>query len=252
MDFVYSSFYEPKVVNGVSPLAPDAFSHYRFEYLGYIQDGEQVINKIKVTPHGKGDQVFEGVIYIVDQAWSIYSLDLTTYIWGIKFEMQQRFEALKPDVWLPVHEVYDVSGKIFGFAFEYRYFAQISDYDIKLNPDLQVPVLVLDAKKEKEEAKAAEKKFENQSFEEGLTGLNPNEELSTKQLRKMLRDYEKQEIEALPEVDTIEIGNTSSQYVDSTAYKQDSSYWAEVRPMPLTEYELKGYERQDSIARTSI
>lgn len=249
MGFIYSSFYEPEVVAGISPLAPDAFVHYRFEYLGYIEEGDQIVNKIKVTPRAKGDHVFEGVIYIVDNVWSIHSLDLSTYIWGIRFDMQQRFEPLMPGVWLPVHEIYDVSGSVFGFAFEYRYFAQLSDYKITLNPDLEVPVLVLDAKKEKEEAKEAEEKWSKQSFSEGLSALESGEELSTKQLRKMLREYEQQEIEALPEVDTVDIGSTSQQVVDSTAYKRDSMYWATVRPMPLTEYEVRGYVRQDSIAR---
>src|SRR4030095_12310213 len=182
MGFIYSSFYEPKVVNGISPLAPDAFLHYKFEYLGFIEDDGQVINKIKVTPKGKGDQVFQGVIYIVDNTWCIHSLDLTTYVWGIKFEMQQQFKPLKPEVWLPVHEIYDVSGSIFGFGFEYRYFAKISDYDVKLNPDLEVPVVVLDAKVETEEAKASDQKLEDKSFEKGLGGLDPGEELSVKKL----------------------------------------------------------------------
>ncbi len=249
MEFVYSSFYEPQVVNGISPLAPDAFSHYRFEYLGFIQDSDQTIDKIKVTPRGKGDNVFEGVIYIVDQAWSIYSLDLTTYIWGIQFDMQQRFEQAKPDVWVPVHEIYDVSGDVFGFAFEYRYFAQVKDYSIKLNPDLEVPVLVLDSKKEKEEARASDEKWQKNSFKDGLGDLNPNEELSTKQLRKMMKEYEEQEIEDLPENDTLSIRSFSTQVIDSSAYKKDSAYWTAIRPMPLTDYEVKGYVRQDSIAR---
>ncbi len=248
MGFIYSSFYEPKVMNSISPLAPDAFNHYRYEYLGYIDEGDYVINKIKVIPRGKGDQVFEGIIYIVDNVWSIHSLDLTTYIWGIKFEMQQQFSAVLPDVWLPVHEIYDVNGSVFGFEFEYRYFARLSNYKIQLNPDLEVPVIVLDAKVETDEARAAEDKFQNKSFETGLAGMDPGEELSEKQLRKMMRDYERQEIESLPEVDTISTTQTSKQVVDSTAYKRDTAYWNEVRPMPLTEHEVKGYVRQDSIA----
>ncbi|MEO5906500.1 MAG: DUF5686 family protein, partial [Saprospiraceae bacterium] len=246
--FIYSSFYEPKVVAGISPLAPDAFNHYRYEYQGFIEDGDHVINKIKVIPKGKGDQVFEGVIYIVDNVWSIHSLDLTTYVWGIKFEMQQQFAPILPDVWLPNHEIYDVTGSIFGFGFEYRYFARLSNYDIQLNPDLEVPVVVLDAKVETEEAKAAEEKNKDQNFENGLSGLDPGEELSVKQLRKMMREYEKQEIEVLPEVDTVQLSQSSQQIIDSTAYRRDSSYWEEVRPMPLTDYEVRGYARIDSIA----
>ncbi len=248
MSFIYSSFYERQVVTGISPLAPDAFSHYRFEYLGYIQDGDHVINKIKVIPKGKGDSVFEGIIYIVDNVWSIHSLDLTTYVWGIKFDIQQQFEPLLPDVWLPVHEVYDVGGSVFGFAFEYRYFARLSDYRISLNPELEVPVIVLDAKVETEEAKASDAKMKKQSFSEGLGGLESGEELSAKQLRKMMKEYEAQEIESLPDADTIEMGNTSMQVIDSSAYKYDSAYWQEIRPLPLTDYEVKGYVRQDSMA----
>jgi hypothetical protein len=246
--FIYASFYERQVVNAISPLAPDAFSHYRFEYLGFIQDGEHVINKIKVTPRAKGDSVFEGFIYIVDNVWSIHSLDLTTYIWGIQFDIQQQFEPIMPDVWLPVHEIYDVSGSVFGFAFEYRYFAKLNDYRIKLNPDLEVPVIVLDVKVETEEAKASDEKMKKRSFDEGLTDLDVGEELSAKQLRKMMREYEEQEIESLPDADTIEFQNASNQVIDSIAYKRDSSYWQTIRPLPLTEYEVKGYERLDSIA----
>jgi hypothetical protein len=249
MGFVYSSFYEPKVAAGISPLAPDAFQHYKYEYLGFITEGDQTINKIKVTPRGKGDQVFEGVIYIVDNVWSIHSVDLTTFIWGIQFDIKQRFEPQLPGVWLPVHEIYDVSGSVFGFAFEYRYFAGLSDYKIKLNPDLEVPVFVLDERKEEEESKAAEARIDENNFDNGLQQLKPNEELTTKQLRKMMRDYERQEIEALPESDTVEMGNVSQQVVDSSAYKRDSVYWAELRPMPLTDYEIRGYSRQDSIAK---
>ncbi|MEP6646578.1 MAG: DUF5686 family protein [Saprospiraceae bacterium] len=248
MGFVYSSFYEPKVVNAISPLAPDAFLHYKFEYLGFIEDEGQVINKIKVTPRARGDQVFEGVIYIVDREWSIHSIDLTTYVWGIKFEMQQQFSPLKPDVWLPVHEIYDVSGSVFGFAFEYRYFAKLSDYDIKLNPDLEVPVVVLDAKVETDEAKASDKKIGNKSFENGLSSLESGEELSVKKLRKMMKEYEKQEIESLPDSDTLVVSHSNQPVIDSSAYKRDSAYWDTVRPMPLTGYEVKGYARQDSIA----
>ena len=246
--FIYSSFYEPNVVNGISPLAPDAFAHYRFEYLGYIQDGDHVINKIKVIPRAKGDSVFEGVIYIVDNVWSIYSLDLATYLWGIRFDIQQQFEPVLPDVWLPVHEIYDVDGSVFGFAFEYRYFAKLNDYKIKLNPDLEVPVIVLDAKVETDAAKASDAKMKNRSFDEGLTGLDSGEELSAKQLRKMMKEYEAQEIEALPEVDTLEISGSSNQVIDSSAYKKDSTYWQSIRPLPLTDYEVKGYIRMDSIA----
>ena len=35
----------------------------------------------------------------------------------------------------------------------------------------------------------------------------------------------KQEIEALPDADTVDLPDLSTQVIDSTAYKRDSSYW---------------------------
>lgn len=247
MNFVYSSFYEPKVVGGISPLAPDAFQHYKFEYLGYIIDNGQNVNKIKVTPRGRGDQVFEGIVYIVDNSWSLHSLDLTTFIWGIQFDIQQQFSSVLQDVWMPAHQVYDVSGNVFGFKFEYRYFARLNDFNVKLNPDLEVPVLVIDQKLFDDEAKMADAKFDKKQNTR-ISDLDPGSELSAKQLRKMMKEYEREEIEALPDVDTMEILPPSDQYIDSSAYVRDSSYWSEIRPLPLTDYEVKGYTRQDSIA----
>src|SRR5690606_37316668 len=234
----------------ISPLAPDAFSHYRFQYLGFIEDKGAIVNKIKVIPRSKGDSVFEGVIYIVDNAWSIHSLDLITSIWGIRFRIQQQYEAALQDVWLPVHEIFDVDGNVLGFGFEYRYFAKLSDYKVTINPDLEVPVIVLDSRIETQEAKEADSKVKELPSEIGIKGLESGQELSAKQLRKLMREYERQELEALPEIthDTVMSTQSYKQVIDSSAYTVDSEYWEEVRPLPLTPRELKGYARVDSIA----
>ena len=71
-------FYLPEVVNAISPLSPRAFSYYKFEYQGSFMERGYEINKIKVTPRSKGDDVFEGEIYIREDFWNIHSLDMTT------------------------------------------------------------------------------------------------------------------------------------------------------------------------------
>lgn len=76
--FMQASFYEPEIANAISPLSPKAFAYYRFTYMGFSTEGEHTINRIKVTPRSKGDHVFEGMLYIVDQDWAIHSLELST------------------------------------------------------------------------------------------------------------------------------------------------------------------------------
>lgn len=249
MSFVYSSFYEPKVAGSVSPLAPNAFQIYTFEYLGYLEDHGKVINKIKVKPRGRGDQVFEGMIYITDQLWSLHSLDLTTSLWGIQFSIKQIFAPVQDDIWMPIDQIYDVIGDVFGFGFMYKYLAHLSEYKISINPDISVPLIVLDDKIDKQEAIKANKKINQAPNPLGISGLDAGQELSAKQLRKMMKQYEKNELDSLPRADTMTINLVeSNQVVDSMAYKRDSLYWSEIRPVALTQYEIKGYSRLDSMS----
>ena len=246
--FVNSSFYHPEVNGAISPLSPKAFAYYRFEYLGFFSDRAHTINKIRVTPRSRGDQVFEGVIYIVEDLWSIHSLELFTYLWGIKFNINQIYEPIEENVWLPVNQIFEVTGSFFGFDFEYNYFANISKYQITLNPDLVFVPEVIDEKVEKKAAAEADEFFKSKETESALETLSEGEEISRKQLRKLLREYEKVEMEEARQ-DTLDKVITITSYeIDSTAYERDSTYWSTVRPLPLTEYEVKGYQVMDSIS----
>jgi hypothetical protein len=60
----------------VSPLADAAMNFYKFKFLGTVFDGNKSISSIQVTPRRKYEPLFTGVINIVDEEWSIYSLDL--------------------------------------------------------------------------------------------------------------------------------------------------------------------------------
>ena len=251
-NFINSSFYHPEVATAISPLSPKAFAYYRFEYLGFFADHNLNINKIKVTPRSNGDQLFEGVIYIVDRYWSIHSLDLTTSIWGIEINVNQVYEPIQSNVWLPINHIFNVNGTFFGFDFEYRYFTHIKDYQITLNPDLPEDIIVIDEKIEKKDAAQADKKFKSTEIDSSLSLLSSGKDISRKELRKLMRAYQKEELEEemalindTAKVDVIELTEYS---IDSNAYKRDSIYWKELRPIPLTAFEIKGYDRMDSLA----
>lgn len=84
-------FYDNTVefaVKMISPIADNAISYYKYKLEGTFQDVKnQMINKIKVTPRRDSEPVFEGFIYIVEDSWAIYAVDLT--IKG--YRMQQDF-----------------------------------------------------------------------------------------------------------------------------------------------------------------
>jgi ribosomal protein L19 len=242
--YIMGSFYEPEIAEAISPLSPKAFGYYRFEYLGTFTDRDYAISKIRVTPRSRGDDVFEGVINIVEDYWSIYSLDLTTTKLGIKFNIKQIYNPINEIVWLPVSHQFAIEGTFLGFDFEYDYLATASNYDITLNPDLAVELTVIDEKVEKELAK----ELESMPKEEARTAqeeLASGKEVTRKELRKLINEYEKQELEELEEPKIVE---NYSYSIDSTAANSDSAFWVTVRPVPLSVREQIGYKKMDSIA----
>ena len=243
--FVLGSFYEPAIAEVVTPLSPKAFSYYKFEYLGSFKDNQYEISKIKVIPRSRGDNVFEGVIFIVEDWWSIHSLDMRVVKLGIKAQVKQIYNPIDDKAWLPISIQYRADGKIFGFDFEFNYQATLKDYKIKLNPALVVPEMkLIDEKIQKEEAKKIEKKYskKDQQLQERLAS---GKEVTNKELRQMIKEYEKEEQKQTKEPEVI---SESTFKIDSSAYKKDSTFWAEIRPVALSKQEERGYKIRDSMS----
>jgi len=74
-------FYEnnlPFQINVISPIGDNAFSYYKFKMEGsFFTNDKQQINKIKVIPRRDVEPVVEGYIYIVEDSWAIYAVDVT-------------------------------------------------------------------------------------------------------------------------------------------------------------------------------
>ena len=241
--YIFGSFYQPEIAETVSPLSPKAFSYYRFEYLGSFKDQNYEVSKIKVTPRSRGDNVFEGWIYIVEDWWSIHSLELEAIKLGITFHITQVYNPIEDKAWLPVSQQFKVNGKVFGFEFEGQYLATMKDYKVTLNPELEMELTVIDEKIHKEEAKAIEQKFSKKG-QEINERLNAGKEVTGKELKQLVKEYEKQEMKQQEKPEVI---SESKYSVDSLAYKKDSIFWVEIRPTPLSKEEERGYHLNDSI-----
>lgn len=243
--FINGSFYEPIIAETVSPLSPSAFSYYKFEYRGTFPDREYQVSEIKVTPRLRGDNVVEGTIFIVEDWWSIHSLDINTIKLGVKIGIKQVYAPIEEKAWLPVSNQFKIEGRFFGFEFVYDYLATLSKYKIQLNPKLVVPQMeVIDEKIDTKEAKAIEKKNskKNQDLQERLAS---GKEITRKELKEVMKEMEKEELKEQKEPEVV--SNTSFK-IDSGAYKSDSLYWTMIRPVPLSAEEVIGYKKMDSLA----
>jgi len=239
MPFIKASFYQPRVGEALSPISPGAFSHYQYRYEGFFKDQEVIVNKIYVEPRIKGDMVFEGFLYIIEDLWALHSLDFNTHFQGFDVNIKQVYRPVRPTVWMPVTHRFDVKGSIMGFDFEFKYVAVNNDYEVVLNdqliqPDINAsPVSVPDPLNQK----SGNIPFEN---------IKPGEELTNKEMRKMMRDYEKQALQEVDSDDRILFRENIT--FDSAAYKKDSLFWSGIRPVPLSSLEIKSYELRDSLS----
>ncbi|MDR6300302.1 DUF5686 and carboxypeptidase regulatory-like domain-containing protein [Mesonia maritima] len=140
----YFSFYDNTIeINAkvVSPIADYAFNYYDYKLEGIFYDENgKLINKIKVIPKREKDRVFSGLIYIVEDDWEIFGVDLTTTGSAIqvapieKITFQQNFTySTKDELWVKLSQKVDFSWKIFGIKGSGRFTAVYSDYDF--NPD---------------------------------------------------------------------------------------------------------------------
>jgi len=243
--YIQTTFYQEKINGIISPLSRSAFQYYKFQYEGSFFDQNVLVSKIKVTPRSRGEQVFEGFIYIIEDLWAIHSLNLQTSMLGFQIQAKQQYAPVADNVWMPLTHTYDFGGKVFGFEGNFKYLASTREYEIELNPDLEVVPEIIDEKVQEvpEDAVAFNKSVS------ALEQLAKEEPKTRKEYRKLLNEYEKESLKELEEPDVVQ---ESYYEVDSMAKKYNQAYWDSIRPVPLTDSEIEGYQRDDSLATVEV
>jgi len=234
--FISETFYQDKVANILSPLSRSAFQYYNFRYEGSFTEGKDIVNKIRVIPKSKGDNIFDGHIYIIEDEWAIHSVNLRTSLLGFPILVKQNFAEVAPRLWLPVHHQYEFAGNVLGFAGHYKYIASCSQFKVVLDEKLKAEAEVI-----------ATSPIDRTGAE--IQQEAKSQPLTRKQFRKMIDEYEK---ESLRQQRNPRVVAERTIETDSLAYKKDSTFWNEERSTPLTEKEIQGYRRDDSLAKAVI
>lgn len=239
-EYILASLYSPEIAGTISPLSPKSFSYYKFEYEGYFEDRGQIINKIKVIPRAYGEGIFRGSLYIIDERWAIHSYDLETTTSGLDISAKQIFNPIQ-DVWLPVNQQFRIKGSYLGFAGEFKYLVSLTYQKMDVDPGLKEEIVVKDPKVDAEVSENVRKKNLEKMIKD-------QKAFSTKNLRKFTKEYDKGlKKERKNKGEDTRIVREDSIVVDTMANKRDTTYWANLRPIPLTNSEEQSYAMQDSI-----
>jgi hypothetical protein len=247
MSFIQASFYQPILADmAISPLAPNAFSHYKYKYLGASQQGNYTINKIQVIPKRKSQQLFEGTIYIIEDLWCLQSVDLTNENLFGKVRIEQLYTPVENDIWMPVSHKFEINIGIIGFKADAGYTSSVKYSEVKPNPALQKPSSLTAFSGVQTEVKPSDTIVSKSKKQ--INKILEKDKLSNRDMYKLSKLMQK---ESEASVDTgkksLEIIDHASQTVEKDADKRDSSYWAKIRPIPLSEIELKSLRKSDSI-----
>lgn len=230
LPFVHADFYRPKVGDFVSPVHPSAFSAYDFKYEGTFQDGENQVVRIKVTPKRKGPNRYSGHINLVEPSYAFHSLNLSiTDDNKVDYRLKQVYAPFN-GIWMPVSQQGWVNAKTFGVEIKASYVTSTTDYEITASPAYEtLPT-------NEKEMKAI---IENEETESQLTN---------KEARRKAREFKRKERKkAKDRGEDVRVERLRGFEVDSNAQNTPDSVWNELRQIPLTEQEEKGYAEADSL-----
>jgi hypothetical protein len=126
-------------VKMISPIANNAFNYYKYKLEGTFQDENNLmINKIKVIAKRDAEPVFEGYIYIVEDSWAIYAVDLDIKGYRMHQEfvdvmnLKQNFSYNKNNrIWAKNTQSLEFSAGIFGIKFNGKFSYVYSNYEFE-------------------------------------------------------------------------------------------------------------------------
>ncbi|MEI8113773.1 MAG: DUF5686 and carboxypeptidase regulatory-like domain-containing protein [Bacteroidia bacterium] len=258
MAMITNNLYDADKYGVISPVGKSALKVYQFSLDGVFEDQGRTINKIRVTPKTNGNDVFSGYIFIADGFWNIHSADLKLHIPMTEVRVHQLYAEVNKNTWMPVSLDFDMGFSGLGFKMNFKYVASISEYKTILNPALDHTFL--DRLKDqqlkdqqfvevlKSEEKQAQQSAEKSKAQKRIDAMMQKPVMNNRETVKLNRLIEAEAQRNSPP-EPLEIKSTIK--VSQKQVKNDSAYWAILRPIPLTEKEKISFAGKDSFLRVS-
>ncbi|HEY0108836.1 MAG TPA: DUF5686 and carboxypeptidase regulatory-like domain-containing protein [Fibrella sp.] len=251
-NYYNANLYTPKLMGAVSPLAPNAFGYYKFEYEGTFHEQGVDISKIKVIPRQYGDGVMRGTIYIIEDTWAVYNAQLETRN-ELGFNILSKIVCSPiKNVWMPVNQQFEINGAFMGATFTAQFVRNQTFRDFTVNPGFVEDVKVVDERFNPPARTLSKTDMKTQTFADAVT---KQKEFSTKNLKQLVKEYEKQEYKARKQRnEDVTVVRNDSTVIDTLAKKRSNSFWDSLRTVPLTQVEVASYKIGDSlkVVRTAV
>jgi hypothetical protein len=244
MGLITSSFYDIRPNQVISPLSPSAFRHYNYYYEGFITSGQSDVFKIKVEPKRKSDELVSGYMYIVDKLWCLYHVNFNTRIKFFGFRIEQQYEHLGNENWLPVSHLIEGDFSMLGLKGDFFYTASLKYTNIEEN-DFVIPARDQEDTQEEEKREISEKEAE---LRKKVAEVVVKDELTNRDVQKVGRLNRKILKEQYNDTAIVSVQAGKYKIDDkSDSVKINREQWDTLRTIPLTPDELRSYQFSDSL-----
>ncbi len=237
MGLINSSFYEPKVGEFISPLAPNAFQFYKYEYMGFFEEGSHVIFKIKVIPRHNNQQLMSGFLYIVNRLWCLHSADVTITMFFGSMNYKTIYSPVKSNAWLPVSHQFFVEASLLGMEATFKYSGSVKFSQVELSEKAAKIIKPVEA----DATPIPQTEVKKSKGQEQIDALLSKEDLSNRDVVRLSALMAREAShDTIPKEKSLEIKEEASNtklILEKDAVKNDTSYWNEIRPIPLSSIE---------------
>ncbi|MFA6770193.1 MAG: DUF5686 and carboxypeptidase regulatory-like domain-containing protein, partial [Bacteroidales bacterium] len=225
-----ASIYDRMFYGKLSPLAPEAFNYYNFIYEGICKEENRIINKIRITPKRGDSKLVSGHIYIADDLWNVTCAHFLIRETGVNIELKVNFNEIAPQIMMPTSYSMDLDISVMGVKATGYYSSSVSYLSVnkgETNISL-AQIATPDSIKSTREAR-----------------------LFAKKSVKIIEEKRAQKEKPVKREKAYELKRDSSikRVVDSMAIKRDSSYWTDIRVVPLQPQEINSYKEADSLKK---
>ena len=146
---------------------------------------------------------------------------------------------------MPTNQRYNGSGSYLGVKASGYYIRNLTFTEFVVNPAFVEDIQVADEKKYAPAETLSKSDIKGSKLDELV---KKQKEFSTKNLRQMVKEYEKQEkLARKNRKEDVTVIRDDSLVVDSLARKRSNVFWDSLRSVPLTTAEIKSYRKADSL-----
>ncbi|MBN2164687.1 MAG: carboxypeptidase-like regulatory domain-containing protein [Marinilabiliaceae bacterium] len=251
--YINSSFYQPQIDMVISPLSPNSFKHYKFKFIDFFKEGNIYVNKIEIIPRRKSQQLVKGTIYIVENIWNIYSINVKLETFYGAIQIKQTYSPVQPNTWLPTSHNFNIDASVFGIKGKFNYISSVKYKNVKPNTKLPIPSNLETGISKNKELENIEQKIinsEKTKNQQRIDALLNKTNINNRDMIKLSHLMKKESLKKSNADTTLEIKPNDKYIINrqkNDTLKNDTLFWSSIRPIPLATDELESFAINDSL-----